>query len=156
MTEDQGDTTARPAASDDARTGAAADAASAERVAGVRASAPGERAGGYDGDAAIHLEELVVEPMPAAERTHAIEGIPIELVGSHLRVSGSVVIGQHRRLSDFINHHEGLMELRDATVLRRNGDPTRVTAPSIWVSPDEVTLIGQQEERACGKSPASS
>lgn len=154
MTEDQGDTTARPAASDDARTGAAADAASAERVAGVRASAPGERAGGwYDGDAAIHLEELVVEPMPAAERTHAIEGIPIELVGSHLRVSGSVVIGQHRRLSDFINHHEGLMELRDATVLRRNGDPTRVTAPSIWVSPDEVTLIGQQEEAGLREVP---
>ena len=34
------------------------------------------------------------------------------------------------------------MQLHDATVLRRNGDATRVTAASIWVSPAEVTLIG--------------
>ncbi len=96
-----------------------------------------------DGDAATHLEALVVEavaPPTAAERA---EGLPIELVGQHLRLSGSVLIGLHHRLSDFVNSNPGLIQLRDVTVLRRNGDPTKVTSPSIWVSPDEVTLIGQ-------------
>jgi hypothetical protein len=96
-----------------------------------------------NGDAATHLEALVVEvvaPPPVKERA---EGLPIELVGQHLRLSGTVTIGFHHRLSDFVNNNDGLIQLRDVTVLRRNGDPTKVTSPSIWVSPDEVTLIGQ-------------
>ena len=54
-----------------------------------------------------------------------------------------MTIGYHRRLSDFVNANEGLIQLRDVTVLRSNGDPTKVTSPKIWVNPDEVTLIGQ-------------
>jgi hypothetical protein len=98
-----------------------------------------------DGDAATYLEALVIDPAAAAPIAPkaATEGLPIELVGQHLRLSGSVVIGYHRRLSDFINNHDGLIQLRDVTVLRRNGDPTKVTSPSIWVNPAEVTLIGQ-------------
>jgi len=98
-----------------------------------------------DGDAATYLEALVVDAAAArpAPSTDGGEGLPLELVGQHLRLSGSVLIGYHHRLSDFVNNHEGLIQLRDVTVLRRNGDPTRVTSPSIWVNPDEVTLIGQ-------------
>ena len=54
-----------------------------------------------------------------------------------------------------MNSHEGLIDLRDVTVLRRNGDPTRVTSPSIWVNPAEVTLIGQvtdvEERESAGR-----
>lgn len=96
-----------------------------------------------DGDAATHLEALVFEAVAPPPPTAGAEGIQIELVGQHLRLSGTVIIGFHRRLSDFVNNHEGLIQLRDVTVLRRNGDPTKVTSPSFWVSPDEVTLIGQ-------------
>jgi hypothetical protein len=96
-----------------------------------------------DGDAATHLEALVFAAVAPAPPTAGAEGLPIELVGQHLRLSGTVIIGFHRRLTDFVNNHEGLIQLRDVTVLRRNGDPTKVTSPSIWVSPDEVTLIGQ-------------
>ena len=96
-----------------------------------------------DGDAATHLEALVFGAVAPAPPTAGAEGLPIELVGEHLRLSGTVIIGFHRRLSDFVNNHEGLIQLRDVTVLRRNGVPTKVTSPSIWVSPDEVTLIGQ-------------
>ena len=99
-----------------------------------------------DGDAATHLEALVVAAVAPAPPTVGEEGLPIELVGQHLRLSGTVLIGFHRRLSDFVNHNEGLIELRDVTVLRRNGDPTKVTSPSIWVSPDEVTIIGQSAD----------
>ena len=83
-------------------------------------------------------------PAPAARR--AAEGVPLELVGQHLRLSGTVSLGYHSRLSDFVNNHEGLIKLRDVTVLRRNGDPTKVTSPSIWVNPDEVTLIGEMSD----------
>ena len=55
-------------------------------------------------------------------------------------------LGYHSRLSDFVNNHDGLIKLRDVTVLRRNGDPTKVTSPSIWVNPDEVTLIGEMTD----------
>ncbi len=41
----------------------------------------------------------------------------------------------------------------EARVLRRNGDPTKVTAASIWVSPDEVTLIGQESDPVGVRDP---
>ena len=99
-----------------------------------------------DGDAATHLEALgygtvVLEPVV----THA-EGLPLELVGQHLRLSGTVNIGFHNRLTDFMNNNDGLVHLRDVTVLRRNGDSTKVTSPSIWVNPDEVTLIAETSD----------
>ena len=60
-----------------------------------------------------------------------------------MRLEGDLSTGYFRRLSDFLNHHDGLIALRDATILRRNGEQTRVRTPSIWLSPSEVTLIGQ-------------
>jgi hypothetical protein len=106
-----------------------------------------------DGDAATHLEALVFDAVAPPPPKAGAEGILIELVGQHLRLSGTVIIGFHRRLSDFVNNHEGLFQVRDVTVLRRNGDPTKVTSPSFWVSPEEVTLIGQAtdvDERETG------
>ena len=109
-----------------------------------------------DGDAATYLEALVVDPsaVGAATFSGVPEGLPLELVGQHLRLSGTVNIGYHRRLSDFVNNNDGLIALRDVTVLRRNGDPTKVTSPSIWVNPGEVTLIAQvsdvEEQRPAG------
>lgn len=119
------------------------------------AEVPASGAPWIDGDAGEHLEELVAEELPedaavAHAAPHEAAGafvgasVDIELVGPHLRLRGTLSIGHFRRLSDFLNHRDGLLEMRDATVLRRNGTPTRVTTPSIWISPDEVTLIGQQ------------
>ncbi len=115
--------------------------------------APEPEDGIVDGDAATHLEALVSLAVAPARPTAGAEGLPIELVGQHLRLSGTVIIGFHRRLSDFVNNHDGLIQIRDVTVLRRNGDPTKVTSPSFWVSPEEVTLIGQAtdvDERETG------
>lgn len=99
-----------------------------------------------DDDAATQLEELIFAEADAPQLVAPSDALPIELVGPHLRLSGSVQIGYHQRLSDFINYHEGLMKLLDGRVLRRNGDPTKVAAPSIWVSTDEVTIIGQASD----------
>ena len=107
---------------------------------------PDDTSGLVDGDAATYLEALGFDGAVKDHATPPAGGIPIELVGQHLRLSGSVEIGMHRRLSDFINNHEGLIRLLGVTILRRNGDPTRVTAPSLWVSPEEVTLIGQSTD----------
>lgn len=106
-----------------------------------------------DGDAATHLEALGYGTVVLAPGAAHAEGLPLELVGQHLRLSGTVNIGFHNRLSDYMNNNDGLVHLRDVTVLRRNGDPTKVTAPSLWVNPDEVTLIGETsdvEERSSG------
>lgn len=106
-----------------------------------------------DGDAATHLEALVFDGSLSQPLAPSADGLPIELVGQHLRLSGSVRIGFHRRLSDFINNHEGLIHLDGVTILRRNGEPTKVTTPSIWVSPEEVTLIGQQADPVAHETP---
>lgn len=99
-----------------------------------------------DGDAGAHLEELFVGDV-VARPSRELEGqwTEIELIGLHLRMSGAINTGHFRRLSDYLNHHEGLIALQNATVLRRNGDPTKVTAPSIWVTPDEVTLVALRQ-----------
>ena len=101
-----------------------------------------------DGDAATHLEALGLVAVPLPEPANRSAGLPLELVGQHLRLSGTVSLGYHNRLSDFVNNHDGLIALRDVTVLRRNGDPTKVTSPSIWVNPDEVTLIAEMSDVA--------
>lgn len=111
------------------------------RPTSTDAAAVDPERGWAEGDAALHLEELVGDPGALLAPVQG-EGLPIEIVGPHLRVSGSVQIGRHRRLSDFINNHEGLVDLRSATVLRRNGEPTRVFAPSIWINLADVTLVG--------------
>jgi len=97
-----------------------------------------------DGDASAHLEELIIGALPAVDAPVELgTTIDVELVGPHLRLSGSITLGRFRRLSDLLNHHDGLILLRNATILRRNGTATRVTTPTIWVSPAEVTLIGE-------------
>src|SRR3954449_4644824 len=97
-----------------------------------------------DGDASAHLEELINGALPSVDTAPELgTGVDVELVGPHLRLSGTISLGRFRRLSDLVNHHVGLIGLRNATILRRNGTATRVTAPTIWVSPAEVTLIGE-------------
>lgn len=98
-----------------------------------------------DGDAATYLEELLPERHPDALETVIETGslLGVELVGPHLRLAGDIALGRFRRLSDVLNHHDGLLQLFNAIVLRRNGTPTKVRTPGIWVSPAEVTLIGE-------------
>jgi hypothetical protein len=48
----------------------------------------------------------------------------IELVGTNLRLTGVINLGRFARLSDLINASSGYIRVRDAQLLRRNGDPT--------------------------------
>jgi len=101
-----------------------------------------------DGDVSIHLEDLVDDGQVVAAAPHVstlATPVRVELVGQHMRVTGTFDIGRFSRLSDFMNHHVGMLALHDVTILRRNGEPTKVTAARIWVSPEEVTIFGQLE-----------
>ena len=113
---------------------------------GRAASDPGRPADiAVDGDASTYLEELVVGDLPSwADGVQGESQLEVEVVGPHIRLSGGIRIGHFNRLSDFLNNQQGLIELHDATILRRNGDPTKVRTRNIWLSPTEVTLIAQR------------
>jgi hypothetical protein len=70
----------------------------------------------------------------------------IELVGPHLRVCGEIALLKFSRLSDLVNANRGYIRLRDARLLRRNGEPTNLVVQELMVNQDEVTFIGQTAE----------
>jgi len=70
----------------------------------------------------------------------------IELVGPHLRVSGDISLLKFNRLSDLVNHNRGYIRLKNARLLRRNGEPTNLVVQELMVNQDEITFIGQTVE----------
>lgn len=98
-------------------------------------------------DAALHFEEIFGDDRAAPVEGHGRGGATrlVELIGPHIRLRGNISLGYHRRLTDVMNSHEGMFRIGDATVLRRNGDPTRVSVPDLWVAPGEVTIIADLE-----------
>lgn len=72
----------------------------------------------------------------------------VELVGLHLRVRGEVSLLKFNRLSDVLNHNRGFLRLKDAMLLRRNGEPTDLTISELMVNEDQITFVGQSAEEA--------
>jgi hypothetical protein len=79
----------------------------------------------------------------------------IELVGPHLRVTGDISMLNFSRLSDLINNNRGFVRLKDARLMRRNGEPTNLVVPELMVNQDEITFLGQAAEdvSAASSSP---
>jgi hypothetical protein len=73
---------------------------------------------------------------------------PIELVGTHLRVKGTVALGRFGRLSDLINASSGYVRIHDAQLLQRNGDPTSLVLAELMVDQDEISFIAQEQAPA--------
>src|SRR6185369_11897842 len=73
---------------------------------------------------------------------------PIELVGTHLRLTGTVSLGRFNRLTDMVNANAGYLRVRDARLLRRNGEPTSLVLAEIMVDQDEISFIAQSEVQA--------
>jgi hypothetical protein len=61
-----------------------------------------------------------------------------------LRVAGEISLANYGRLSDLINHSQGYIRLKDANLLRRNGEPTNLIVPELMVNPDEITFVAQR------------
>jgi hypothetical protein len=83
----------------------------------------------------------------AAEAAGAGRDEPIELVGTHLRVSGVIALGRFGRLSDLINALSGYVRVRDARLLRRNGEATSTVLPELMVDQGEISFIAQTDPR---------
>ena len=75
----------------------------------------------------------------------------IELVGTNLRLTGVINIGRFARLSDLINASSGYLRVRDAQLLRRNGDPTSLVLPELMVDQDEISFIAQPHAVTSGE-----
>ena len=84
-----------------------------------------------------------IEPATIAGRDE-----PIELVGTHLRLTGLIALGRFGRLTDLINASSGYVRIRDARLLQRNGEPTALVLPEIMVDQDEISFIAQTESLA--------
>jgi hypothetical protein len=78
----------------------------------------------------------------------------IELVGPHLRVKGTIALGMFHRLSDRVNHSRGYIVVRDARLMRRNGDPTDLMLEELMINQDEITFIGQRAAGGTGAGVA--
>jgi len=70
---------------------------------------------------------------------------PVELVGTNLRVKGTVSLGRFGRLTDLINASSGYVRIHDAQLLQRNGDPTNLVLSELMIDQDEISFIAQQE-----------
>jgi hypothetical protein len=78
----------------------------------------------------------------------------IELVGTNLRLTGVINLGRFGRLSDLINASSGYIRVRDAQLLRRNGDPAGLVLPELMVDQDEISFIAQQHAVAPAEGAA--
>jgi hypothetical protein len=77
----------------------------------------------------------------------------MELMCSQLWVAGMVNLGRFRRVSDFVNIVDGYLIMRDAIVLSRRGEITRLGIPELRVLPEDVVIVGQlADDKAQGSS----
>ena len=81
--------------------------------------------------------------------------VDVELVGPHLRVGGKVGLGRFGRLSDRVNHARGFILMHEARLLKRNGDPTPLVVPELYVNQDEITFIGVSHAGDDDRPPAA-
>jgi len=70
---------------------------------------------------------------------------PVELVGTHLRLTGVINLVRFGRLSDMINASSGYVRVHNARLLRRNGEPTSLILPELMVDQDEISFIAQEQ-----------
>jgi hypothetical protein len=78
----------------------------------------------------------------------------LELLGSQLWVAGMVDLGRFRRVPDFVNIVQGYMVLRDAVVLSRAGEASRLVMPELRVLADDISIVGLADDQA--QAPAES
>lgn len=73
---------------------------------------------------------------------------PVELIGTHVRISGTLAIGEFHRLTDYVNLQPGTLTLHDVTLLNRRGQPTADRLRTLSIRQRDVTLIAQRDAPA--------
>jgi hypothetical protein len=69
----------------------------------------------------------------------------VELVGTHLRLTGTVRLGRFNRLTDLVNSSRGFVRFHDVRLLLPNGKPTDITMPELMIDQDEISFIAQHD-----------
>ena len=80
-------------------------------------------------------EDLVQEP-PGLVGSQVVE-----LVGTHVRIAGTMDVGAFQRLTDYVNLQPGTLMVHDVTLLNRRGQPTADRLPRLAIRQRDVTLI---------------
>lgn len=80
----------------------------------------------------------------SVEETARADRARIELIGTNLRVAGTVDTGDFSRLSDIVNLRESV-ELTDAVLLAGLGQETRIVFPELRVRLADISIVGQRE-----------
>ena len=88
-----------------------------------------------------------------AEGGRAAESQLVELVGTHVRISGTMDVGAFQRLTDYVNLQPGSLTLHNVTLLNRRGQPTADHLARLAIRQRDVTLIAQ---RAAAPTPSVS
>lgn len=68
----------------------------------------------------------------------------VEVIGTHLRISGLIDLHGFGRLSDYVSLQPGSVALRDVTLLNRRGMPTADVLAGLSVRLSDLTLIAQR------------
>src|SRR4029078_6698814 len=66
----------------------------------------------------------------------------LEMIGSQLWGAGMVDLGRFRRVSDWVNLAQGYMIVKEAIVLTRTGDATRLAIPELRILPYHLAGVG--------------
>jgi hypothetical protein len=72
----------------------------------------------------------------------------VELVGTHVRIAGTLDVGAFQRLTDYVNLQPGTLTLREVTLLNRRGQATADRLPRLAIRQRDVTLISQRSAAA--------
>jgi hypothetical protein len=68
----------------------------------------------------------------------------VEVVGTLLRMAGTIELGGFRRISDFVSLKAASLTLRDVTLLNRRGMPTADQLDELTLRMSDLTLMGQR------------
>lgn len=76
----------------------------------------------------------------------------IELIGTQLRVAGTVDLNRFRRVADFVNIVDGYIVLTDAVFQDRAGEATGLAMPELRVLHHDLAIVGQQSADPAGEA----
>jgi hypothetical protein len=85
-----------------------------------------------------------ITPLPA-QQAAASTRQQVEVIGTHLRMSGTVDLHGFGRLSDYVSLQPGSVPLWDVTLLNRRGQPTADTLRGLAIRLSDLTLITQRQ-----------
>jgi len=68
----------------------------------------------------------------------------VEVIGTHLRITGDIQLRGFHRLSDFVSLQSGMLTLRDVTLLNRRGMATTDQVTELTIRQSDLTLIAQR------------